>query len=74
MKLHVFGTSKQGEGKSLSKFYLLFLSVHCGDFIEQIKKNLSYSQRPNEFQMYIDIKKYIVTTVSSEIAGLETVP
>ena len=37
MKFHVFGTSKHGEGKSLLVF-LLFLSVNCGDFIEQIKK------------------------------------
>ena len=35
-----FGTSKHGAGKSLPNFFffLLFLSVHCGDFIRQIKK------------------------------------
>ena len=43
VKFHVFGTSKHGEGKSLSNVFLLFLSVHCGDFIGQIKKNLSYT-------------------------------
>ena len=36
-EIHVFGTLKDGEGKSLS-FFLLFSSVHGGDFIEQINK------------------------------------
>ena len=32
-----------GEGKSLSNiFFLLYLSVHWGDFIEQIKKSVIY--------------------------------
>ena len=38
VKFHVFGTSKHGEGKSLSNFFSLSLSVHCGDFTEQIKR------------------------------------
>ena len=37
-KFHVFGTSKHGEEKSLLDIFLLYLSVHCGDVIEQIKK------------------------------------
>ena len=41
VKFHVFGTSKDGEGKSPSIFFLLYLSVHCGDFIEQIKKSVT---------------------------------
>ena len=36
VKFDAFGTSKHGEGKSLSKNYLLYLSVHWGDLIEQI--------------------------------------
>ena len=35
MKFHIFGTSKHEEGKSLLIFFLLYLLVHCGDFIEQ---------------------------------------
>ena len=39
MKFDAFGTSKYREGKNdIEIFDLLFLSVHCGDFIEQIKK------------------------------------
>ena len=38
MKSDAFGSSKHGEGKLLSKFFLLHLSVHWGDLIEQIKK------------------------------------
>ena len=37
VKFDAFGTSKHGEGKSLSKFFLLYLSVHWGDLVEQIK-------------------------------------
>ena len=37
VKFHVFGTSKIA-----IDFFVLFLSVHCRDFIEQIKTNLSY--------------------------------
>ena len=34
LKFNVFGTSKHGEEKSISNiFFLLYLSVHCGDFI-----------------------------------------
>ena len=44
VKFDAFGTSKHGEGKSLSKKkFLLHLSAHWGDLIEQIKKNLSYT-------------------------------
>ena len=42
MKFHVFGTLKHGEEKSLSNIFLLFLAVICGDFIEQIKKNICH--------------------------------
>ena len=42
VKFHVFGT-KHGEEKSLSNTFLLYLSVHCGDFIEQIKKSVIYT-------------------------------
>ena len=38
VKFDAFGTSKHREGKSLLKFFLLYLSVHWGDLIEQIKK------------------------------------
>ena len=38
MKFDAFGTSKHGEGKSLLKKKMLYLSVHWGDLIEQIKK------------------------------------
>ena len=39
VKFDAFGTSKHGEGKSLwKKPFLLYLSVHWGDLIEQIKK------------------------------------
>ena len=42
MKFYVFVRSKHGEGTSLSIFFfLLYLSVHWGDFIGQIKKDLS---------------------------------
>ena len=42
VKFDAFGTSKHGEGKLLSKiFSLLYISVHWGHLIEQIKKNLS---------------------------------
>ena len=43
VKFDAFGTLKHGEGKSLSKNFLLYLSAHWGDLIEQIKKNLSYT-------------------------------
>ena len=38
VKFDAFGTSKHGEGKSLLKFFLPYLSVHWGDLTEQIKK------------------------------------
>ena len=38
VKSHVFAMSKHGKGKLLSKFFLLFLSIHCGDSLEE--KNL----------------------------------
>ena len=40
VKFHVFGTgtSKHWEGKSLSKFFLLYFSVYWRDLIKQIKK------------------------------------
>ena len=40
MKFDAFGTSKHGEGKSLSKIFFatLHVSAHWGDLIEQIKK------------------------------------
>ena len=42
VKFHVFGSSKPwGRKKSLLNIYfLLYLPVHCGDFIEQIKKSV----------------------------------
>ena len=45
LKFHVFGTSKHEEEKWLAIEYvvLLYLAVYCGDFVEQIKKNLSYT-------------------------------
>ena len=44
MEFDAFGTTKHEEGKSLSKiFFLLHLSAHWGDLIEQIKKSLSYT-------------------------------
>ena len=43
VKFHGFGTSKHGEGKSLSKLSLLFLSVHCGEFIEQTKTSVIHT-------------------------------
>ena len=39
MKFDALGKSKDREGKSLTKIFLLYLSVHWGDLIEQIKKN-----------------------------------
>ena len=38
MKFDAFGTSEYGEGKSLSNIFLLHLSAHWGDLIEQMKK------------------------------------
>ena len=42
MKFHVVGASNHGEEKLLSNIFFLYLSLHGGDFIEQIKK-LSYT-------------------------------
>ena len=58
MKFHVFGPSKHGEEKSLSKNFFPYLSVHYGDFIEQIKKNLSYTLK--------DLKDLLVIPVSEK--------
>ena len=39
VKFDAFDTLKHRQRKTLSKYlFLLFLSVHCGNFIEQIKK------------------------------------
>ena len=43
VKFDTFGTSKHGEGKSLGKNFLLYLSVHWGDLIEQIKKSIIHT-------------------------------
>ena len=43
VKFDAFGTSKHGEGKSLSNFFFFFLSAHWGDLIEQIKKSVIYT-------------------------------
>ena len=43
VKFDTFGTSKHGEGKSLWKNFLLYLSVHWGDLIEQIKKSIIHT-------------------------------
>ena len=53
MKFDAFGTAKHGKGKSLwKKTFLLYLSVHWGDLIEQIKQILSYREvHRNEKQM-----------------------
>ena len=46
VKFDALGTSKHGEGKSLSKkIFLLYLSVHRGDLIEQVKKSVIYPVR-----------------------------
>ena len=46
MKFDAFGTSKHEERKSLSNFFLLYLSVHWGDLIQQIKKkSVTYTLR-----------------------------
>ena len=56
VKFDAFGTSKHGEGKSLSKdFFLLYLSVHWKELIEQIKKicHLHFNQECDMLQQII---------------------
>ena len=43
VKFHVFGSSIHGNGKSLSKYFVLSLSVHCVHSIKQIKTSVIYT-------------------------------
>ena len=60
MKFDAFGTSKDGEGKSLSKIFLLYLSVNWGDLIEQIKKSVIYTLTRKErrsCEFYVQLER-----------------
>ena len=72
MKFDAFGTSKHGEGKLLSKNFLLHLSAHWGDLIEQMKKichNNTLKLVPSIRQFHRSFMNVFSTTIIRLIVG-----
>ena len=59
VKCDAFSKSKHGEGKSLLKNFLLYLSVHWGDLIEQIKKicHIHFDQKRRSCEFYVQLER-----------------
>ena len=73
MQFHVFGTSKHGRKIAIELFVLLYLSVHWGDFIEQITKPVAQKggskQFPAHFKKQILLGYYSTPSVDATIAN-----